>query len=110
MTSNDIFALLRYGGTKGERMMPNVSLGSHFEEFIEVQVKNGRFHNASEVVRAGLRLLEDQELARAERAARLARAINESFDEPGADIPAEDVFDRLERQYAEDIKADHRGA
>ncbi len=91
-------------------MMPNVSLGSHFEEFVEAQVKNGRFHNASEVVRAGLRLLEDQELARAERAARLARAINESFDEPGADIPSEDVFDGLERQYAEDVKALRRGA
>ena len=49
-------------------MMPNVSLGSHFDEFVEAQVKNGRFRNASEVVRAGLRLLEDQELARAERA------------------------------------------
>ena len=37
--------------------MPNVSLGSHFEEFIDTQLKNGRFQNASEVVRAGLRLL-----------------------------------------------------
>jgi antitoxin ParD1/3/4 len=91
-------------------MMPNVSLGSHFEEFVEAQVKNGRFRNVSEVVRAGLRLLEDQELARAERAARLAKAINEPYDEPGADIPAEDVFDCLERQYAEDMKADRRGA
>ncbi|MGB5084462.1 MAG: type II toxin-antitoxin system ParD family antitoxin [Methylocystis silviterrae] len=89
--------------------MPNVSIGSHFEEFVEAQVKNGRFHNASEVVRAGLRLLEDQELERAERAARLAKSINESFDEPGDDIPADDVFDRLERQYAEDMKARRRG-
>ncbi len=89
--------------------MLNVSLGSHFEEFVEAQVKNGRFRNASEVVRAGLRLLEDQELARAERAARLPEAIHESYDGPGADIPAEDVFDRVERQYAEDMKAD-RGA
>lgn len=89
--------------------MLNVSLGSHFEEFVEAQVKNGRFRNASEVVWAGLRLLEDQELARAERAARLAKAIHESYDGLGADIPAEDVFDRLERQYAEDMKAD-RGA
>lgn len=90
--------------------MPNVSLGSHLEEFIESQVKNGRFQNASEVVRAGLRLLEDQELARAERAARLAEAINQAFDDPRDDIPAEDVFARLEDQYAEDLKAARRGA
>jgi antitoxin ParD1/3/4 len=90
--------------------MPNVSLERHLEDFIEAQVKNGRFQNASEVVRAGLRLLEDQELARTERAARLAKSINEAFDEPRADIPAEDVFARLEDQYAQDMKAARRGA
>jgi len=30
--------------------MANVSLGSHFEDFIQKQVQNGRFQNASEVV------------------------------------------------------------
>ena len=90
--------------------MPNVSLERHLEDFIEAQVKNGRFQNASEVVRAGLRLLEDQELARAETAARLAKSIDEAFDDPGADIPAQDVFARLEDQYAQDMKAARRGA
>jgi len=39
----------------------SISLGSHFENFIEHSVNDGRFNNASEVVRAGLRLLEDEE-------------------------------------------------
>lgn len=36
-------------------------LGKHYEEFVATQVAQGRFNNASEVVRAGLRMLEDYE-------------------------------------------------
>jgi antitoxin ParD1/3/4 len=39
----------------------SVSLGDHFAELIEEQVASGRFSSASDVVRAGLRLLEDTE-------------------------------------------------
>ena len=37
------------------------SLGDHFSDFITEQVERGRFGSASDVVRAGLRLLEDRE-------------------------------------------------
>ena len=37
------------------------TLGDHYEKFIAAQVAEGRFNNASEVVRAGLRMLEDYE-------------------------------------------------
>lgn len=40
----------------------NVSLNAHFENFVTQQLQGGRYNNASEVVRAGLRLLEEQEL------------------------------------------------
>lgn len=46
--------------------MPNVKksivVGGHYETFISDKVASGRFNNASEVVRAGLRMLEDYEL------------------------------------------------
>ena len=39
----------------------SVSLGNHFESFVDNRVVAGRFKNASEVIRAGLRLLEEEE-------------------------------------------------
>lgn len=54
----------------------SISLGDHFENFIESTVSNGRFNNASEVVRAGLRLLEEEE----NRIQILRRAIQEGIE------------------------------
>lgn len=38
-----------------------VSLGDHFEDFVDRQVNSGRYDSASDVVRKGLSLLEEQE-------------------------------------------------
>ena len=39
----------------------SISLGNHFDEFIARQITAGRYSSASEVIRAGLRKLEDEE-------------------------------------------------
>lgn len=39
----------------------SISLDKHFTDFLACEVSTGRYRSASEVVRAGLRLLEDQE-------------------------------------------------
>jgi antitoxin ParD1/3/4 len=39
----------------------SISLGDHFENFVDNRISKGRFKNASEVIRAGLRLLEEEE-------------------------------------------------
>ena len=39
----------------------SITLGDHFDEFITEQIKTGRFGSASEVIRTGLRMLEDVE-------------------------------------------------
>jgi len=58
----------------------NVNLPDHLSEFIRERVTSGRYQNASEVVRAGLRLLEQQEAEDAVRLETLQRIAKQSFD------------------------------
>lgn len=39
----------------------SVSMGKYFDEFVQTQINTGRYKNVSEVIRAGLRLLENEE-------------------------------------------------
>lgn len=54
----------------------SVALGTYFEDFIKTKISQGRYDNASEVIRAGLRLLEENE----EQIAALKTAINEGVE------------------------------
>ena len=79
--------------------MANVHLGERFETFIAEQVREGRFQNASEVVRAGLRLLEDHETERKKQFEFMKAAITEAMEDPRPPLSSEEVFDRLEERY-----------
>ncbi|MBW7901092.1 MAG: type II toxin-antitoxin system ParD family antitoxin [Rhodocyclaceae bacterium] len=79
-------------------MPTSVALSPHFETFIRQQVDSGRFNNVSEVVRAGLRLLEEREAEQAAKLQALREAIAAGLAS-GPDIPADKVFDRLEAKY-----------
>jgi antitoxin ParD1/3/4 len=79
-------------------MPTSVALGTHFEAFLKKQLASGRYNNASEVVRAGLRLLEDQQKENALKLSGLRAAIKAGLDS-GAGAAAEEVFDRLESKY-----------
>ena len=73
----------------------SVSLGNYFDQFVSSQVSVGRFKNVSEVVRAGLRLLEDEEnktiaLRNAiQKGLESPRVVNFDFDENLKQLKAE---------------------
>ena len=54
----------------------SISLGNHFDQFVHASVNEGRYKNVSEVIRAGLRLLEEDEAKRLS----LKSAINEGIE------------------------------
>lgn len=79
-------------------MSTSVALGSHFETFVRHQVESGRYNNASEVVCAGLRLLQDQQTqAELQMDAMMAAIAAGLTSGPG--ISADQVFDRLEAKH-----------
>ncbi|MFN3943403.1 MAG: type II toxin-antitoxin system ParD family antitoxin [Allosphingosinicella sp.] len=81
-------------------MPASYSLGPHFEELIRRQVRSGRYASASEVVREGLRLIEERE---AEREARLEALKTEIARgrESGPGIPAGEVFAKARARIGE---------
>lgn len=64
----------------------NVSLGDRWEEFVEATVRQGRYASASEVVREGLRLVEERET----RLNALRETLNASIA-AGGDLSDEDL-------------------
>jgi antitoxin ParD1/3/4 len=75
----------------------SISLGNYFDQFVSNQVSAGRYKNVSEVIRAGLRLLEDEE----NKVVALKNAIQD-----GLNSPIVENFDFEE--HLEKIKFDKR--
>jgi len=71
----------------------SVSLGNHFENFVGDRVKAGRFSSASDAVRAGLRLLEQEETKLDLLRETLARG--EAQLDQGQGIDGETAFSKL---------------
>ncbi len=92
----------------------NVNLTEHFDRFIEAGITSGRFSNASEVVREGLRLLEQREQEDRAKIEWLRGAAQEGFDAAGrgdyvalrSDREVDDFVDQVRREVAEKLRAE----
>lgn len=71
----------------------SISLGNYFDDFIRNSIDHGRFKNASEVIRAGLRLLEEEE----SKAVVLKAAIKKGDESP-------DVEDYSPKDFLSELK------
>ena len=80
-------------------MPSSYAIGSHFENFIKQTIKSGRYSNASEVIRAALRLFEEREELRSTQINNLRQQIQDGM-ESGTGIPADKVLNRLEAKYS----------
>ena len=75
----------------------SISLGQHYEEFIAQKLASGAFKNASEVVRAGLRLLEERE----QKVEILRKALDEGLRSGVVtDFDPEEFLDELSQSRA----------
>jgi antitoxin ParD1/3/4 len=79
-------------------MPTSIALSPHFEEFIRRQVNSGRYNNVSEVIRAGLRMLEDAETRQAMLQDELRKNVHDGL-QSGVALDAGEVFDCLEEKY-----------
>lgn len=73
----------------------NVSLTDVLDQFVDERVESGAYQNASEVIRAGLRLLQAQTEEQVLKLERLRSAIQEGLDE----------LDRGEGERVDDVEA-----
>ncbi|MBX3560320.1 MAG: type II toxin-antitoxin system ParD family antitoxin [Sphingomonas sp.] len=77
--------------------MISADLGQKLESFVADLVATGRYNSKSEVLREGVRLIQEREARLAALDASIARGLADA--EAGRTVPAEEVFDRLEGKY-----------
>lgn len=78
-------------------MAISAELGETLEAVVNDLVAKGRYHSKSEVLREGVRLVQEREAALAELEAELA--LGKADIDAGRTKPAEEVFDRLIAKY-----------
>ncbi|MGV1988765.1 type II toxin-antitoxin system ParD family antitoxin [Agrobacterium sp. 22-221-1] len=88
--------------------MISADLGKQLESYIQQLVDTGRYGSKSEVLREGVRLVQDRETKLAALDASIMRGLADA--DAGRTKPASDVFDRLEAKYRAMAAKDEQSA
>ena len=80
----------------------NVSLTPHWRRFVQRKIKSGRYRSASEIVREGLRLIEEREREREEELAGIRQAVEVGWEQSqrGQTVGGKGVFDEIRQLSA----------
>lgn len=81
----------------------SADLGTQLEAVVTGLVNSGRYNSKSEVLREGVRLVQEREARMAALEASIAKGLDDA--EAGRVAPASEVFDRLEAKYAAQVAA-----
>jgi antitoxin ParD1/3/4 len=86
----------------GQSDLVNISLTPELERLVNERVKSGRYASASEVIRQGLRLLEEREQLKQQRLAEVRHENDRGLDQldRGLGIPSSEARARLRRRKA----------
>lgn len=79
-------------------MPSSYALGTHFEHMMDRLIESGRYNSKSEILRDGLRIIEERERRREVELEELRAALRAGM-ESGPGIPAEEVFAELTSRY-----------
>ena len=77
----------------------SILIGDYFDNFINSQVKTGKFSSASEVVRAALRMFEQEELKKSELIKELIKGAKSGFDK---DFNRESFLKNIHDKYSKE--------
>ena len=91
-------------------MATSYSIGKHFEDMIDDLIKDGRYATASEIIRDGLRLVEEREERRKAKLEALRAEIQKGFDSgPAQEADIDEMIEAVKARGRQRLAALKRG-
>jgi antitoxin ParD1/3/4 len=90
-------------------MATSYSIGKHFEAFIESLIATGRYSTASEIIRDGLRMIEERERSREAKLEWLRAEIQKGLDSPAEEVDIKEWIEDVKRRGRQRLAAEIDG-
>jgi antitoxin ParD1/3/4 len=86
-------------------MATSYSIGKHFEEFVAGLIESGRYSTASEIIRDGLRMIEEREQRREAKLEWLRAEIQKGLDSPSEEVDIKEWIEDVKRRGRQRLAA-----